>query len=105
VRTGQRAGRGRVSLPLSLSLTRTHTRPTDCTIGYRTRSHCHPSPPPCTAQLVVQYVAQGSEEVAAEARRIGQYGPTEPIDDAEVGQREREREREGEIVALNAKQR
>ncbi|KAG1675369.1 hypothetical protein FOA52_012288 [Chlamydomonas sp. UWO 241] len=35
-------------------------------------------------QLVVQYAAQGSEEVAAEARRIGQYGPNEKIDDAQA---------------------
>ena len=34
--------------------------------------------------MVVQYVAQGSVEVLAEARRIGQYGPEEEIGDAQV---------------------
>ncbi len=35
------------------------------------------------SQLVVQYIAQGSEEVLAEAKRIGQYGPNEAVDDAQ----------------------
>ncbi|GAX84189.1 hypothetical protein CEUSTIGMA_g11612.t1 [Chlamydomonas eustigma] len=34
-------------------------------------------------QLVVQYISQGNEQVLADARRIGQYGPDEAVDDAQ----------------------
>jgi NAD+ synthase (glutamine-hydrolysing) len=31
----------------------------------------------------VQFIAQGNEQVLADARRIGQYGPEEVVDDAQ----------------------